>query len=1586
MKLSRFWNRPVPQSARRQRRALSRICSPLIQCLERREVLTTIRVAPGAALQMVINQAQPNDVIALAEGTYTDVIITINKPLEIRGAGAGPTILKGASNQQAPIFQVTNTNSVVISDLTVTEGKGGGLVFTNASGTIEGCKITGNIREGFGAGIFATAQYATSTINVLNSEFTNNSHYTGNGHANGFGGAIYANGQYGTLNINIAWSTFSSNYSWNNGAIYLKQTQSTLHGNTIRDNSADFGTAVIIDGGSSAIENNLFTNNSNVLSVNYSASISIGNNTTATVRNNTLASNGAIYQTAIGLLADPGSQVTAVNNIITGHRRAGIVGVSTTTATFNLLHNNVAAVEGFVAGTGTITAAPMLDANFAPLPGSPAIDAGAIETRDLDGRSADLGHTGGKGTASRDGYSVQTVIAGTNTEYRLLKNGVHYQSLIKKGNGVLLGRGRPDANDINGFGTTEYYVSYFNDVTAVRGAFDDFVATAAGIMTKATASILHPVSRAAIGSWSMLGSFAYDTAQQAIDSNREVQIGLSTSIVSIGRDLTVNFDASNALDQTTPRVTGDMGRTGDMRNLQVNFAEFPPQSWIPTVSPNSHYPIEETRQLTLTLEGETNLVNTAAYGQQPIEVANKPTLQTTITDRSGARSLSYGAQYTVTAPSAAPYADNVGVVALIHQAATSAISFVFEVKTRSTTPVAPIFGWASTQNQAGGLNADDEASSIATAPNGNVVIGGSHFYTGDSGNFPDNADAYLEIKNQHSGRQFRADFAGNQDDRIRAVATTGAMTVFVLKSNSTNLDLDPSPDREYRVPARGSYGSYVIALDNLYNFKWAVQVDNSNGIWDSVSDVLITGDSVAITGSIGGPIDLEPTRQYADNHDLVSPKTTDESIFTGVLYLADGQVRWAKAYGGAGRYENGTALAASDGKLYVGSVHGPAADLTGDGVADTVNHGMAITQFDLATGAAGFTTSVGGSGWQAPHAIAVNGNSISIVGQFQSVIDFDSDPVREDIRQSVINSFDAFYWMIDKTTGQHQRVLQYGSYEQDSARDIAIDTNGVATLVGEIGGPVDLLPKGELTGDRDILNQTTGDSSGFIAKVRASDGALLDSTLMGGTGPDRLNSVARGPNGTDYVAGYFSNTATFFDGKRTISLTSRQGKDALVAKFTPQAAFDIRLNDVVATGTSLNVRYEILGGTSNPFNIDVVRSLDGRRSADDVLLRSVTISSAADLTPGPHEKVFNIGTATGQIPLPGFGVTDVTGEYKILFVADPLNQLSEADADPLNSSNTVALSGVYHPATGPIFVHGTLGNDTITPTTNGAVTINGVTYSYPEASVTSFQIRAQGGNDIVRALGSVTRPTRLIGGAGEDVLTGAGGNDSLNGGAGSDTLDGAASNDMLTGGTEDDVFALDADRQLGVDTLDGGSGYDWADYSATTTQPIALNLGLTASQTVNTFHRAVLVSVDNIRGGTLNDVLTGNAYDNILIGGLGNDSLNGGAGRDLLIGGAGIDTLVGGLGDDMLIGGTARWEAQRLALQVILNEWQASVDYATRVQKLRSTTFPLAFVAGGSVTDDAAPDVLNGAEDLDLFWARVGEVNDRVQDETLWAL
>jgi autotransporter-associated beta strand protein len=151
------------------------------------------------------------------------------------------------------------------------------------------------------------------------------------------------------------------------------------------------------------------------------------------------------------------------------------------------------------------------------------------------------------------------------------------------------------------------------------------------------------------------------------------------------------------------------------------------------------------------------------------------------------------------------------------------------------------------------------------------------------------------------------------------------------------------------------------------------------------------------------------------------------------------------------------------------------------------------------------------------------------------------------------------------------------------------------------------------------------------------------------------------------------------------------------------------------------------------------------------------------------------------------------------------------------------------------------------------------------------------GND---ALGGKAGNDIIVGQDGTDVIGGDDGNDKINGGDGNDTIFGGAGNDELGGGTGNDIIVgNDGDDTIwgedGNDHVNGGAGDD-------------IIIGGAGS--------------DELGGGAGNDVIVGDDGDDVLFGEDGNDNLNGGAGNDVLVGGAGDDQLGGGAGDDIVVG------------------------------------------------------------------------------------
>ena len=136
-------------------------------------------------------------------------------------------------------------------------------------------------------------------------------------------------------------------------------------------------------------------------------------------------------------------------------------------------------------------------------------------------------------------------------------------------------------------------------------------------------------------------------------------------------------------------------------------------------------------------------------------------------------------------------------------------------------------------------------------------------------------------------------------------------------------------------------------------------------------------------------------------------------------------------------------------------------------------------------------------------------------------------------------------------------------------------------------------------------------------------------------------------------------------------------------------------------------------------------------------------------------------------------------------------------------------------------------------------------------------------------------------------------------------------------------------------------------------------------------------------GGAGNDTLIGGDGNDVLVGGAGADTLMGGFGNDVLIGGAGIDKVYGGLNGaatntsdgNILIGDATAYDSSEAALWTVSQEWNAPLDYATRITELRSGASNSLDVAlsSSTIANDKAVDQLFAAAGSDWFWNLSGQ-------------
>ncbi len=161
-----------------------------------------------------------------------------------------------------------------------------------------------------------------------------------------------------------------------------------------------------------------------------------------------------------------------------------------------------------------------------------------------------------------------------------------------------------------------------------------------------------------------------------------------------------------------------------------------------------------------------------------------------------------------------------------------------------------------------------------------------------------------------------------------------------------------------------------------------------------------------------------------------------------------------------------------------------------------------------------------------------------------------------------------------------------------------------------------------------------------------------------------------------------------------------------------------------------------------------------------------------------------------------------------------------------------------------------------------------------------------------------------------DAVIGGDGDDDLTGNARDNTLSGGPGDDRAAGGAGNETYAFDADEPWGKEIIVEDPldlvGHDILDFSATTDFPVIVDLNITgvspgADQVIGNLTLVIEAGgFEEVIGGSMDDEITGNGLDNILRGGPGHDLLEGFGGNDFMDGGPGNDRLDGGPGFDSL--------------------------------------------------------------------------------------
>ena len=528
-----------------------------------------------------------------------------------------------------------------------------------------------------------------------------------------------------------------------------------------------------------------------------------------------------------------------------------------------------------------------------------------------------------------------------------------------------------------------------------------------------------------------------------------------------------------------------------------------------------------------------------------------------------------------------------------------------------------------------------------------------------------------------------------------------------------------------------------------------------------------------------------------------------------------------------------------------------------------------------------------------------------------------------------------------------------------------------ATLNGLIDGGAgsDTLDYSSYAAGRSITLTGLGGLTGFNGSETGVSGGFFNmDTLVGGSANDTLNGL--NSDSTWVLAQAGSN---YTNGSHTLTFTALE---TLIGGSG---------NDTFTLSDSMIFNGTINGGNGS-------NTLDYSSYAAG---RSITLTGLGNLTGFTGSETSLSGGFQNIVNLIGSALADTLTGLNAIASWDIDGSDTYTSTRILNFSAVETLVGgssvdtFIITGTQTIDLLGGLGNDIVSLASGAALTGDidgqGGTDQLSYQAWNSPVVVNLGSSTATGISGTFSSIESVLGGSGNDSLTGSGGDDILNGGPGNDTLTGSGGNDALSGGLGNDTFYFS--NNWGMDTLDERSaeGSDTLNFSNVTAALLFLiNNGITVTGGSNSLTQSGGLNVENLVGGSADDRFTFSE------GAFLNGSLDGLAGYDILdytactgslrfvltalgsvdgftgtantmaVGFANIQQILGGSGSDHLVGLNAS------------SEWRITGHTGQYISGGRTLDFTMenvysggdfnAFMISGIVVGNVI-----GTEDNDLF-------------------
>lgn len=373
----------------------------------------------------------------------------------------------------------------------------------------------------------------------------------------------------------------------------------------------------------------------------------------------------------------------------------------------------------------------------------------------------------------------------------------------------------------------------------------------------------------------------------------------------------------------------------------------------------------------------------------------------------------------------------------------------------------------------------------------------------------------------------------------RAVATDAAGNQYLTGSFEDTLVLGSTRLITSRARGRSLFVAKRSAVTRAW--LWVVQTRESGNAHGTGVAVDAAGNAL-VTGAFSGPI------SFGTSTASILLTSGSSIAFVAKFEASTGACTWAVQAGGVNGSGVGTGVAVDAGgnALVTGSFVGASSFstsplptvLTAAGTADVF-----VARFEASTGACTWAVRAGGSYYEYPTGIAVDGGGNAVVaGYFEVTATFGSGPAATVLTSAGNN--DGFLAKFGAAAGACAWAVRVGGSSNDYAAAVAVDAGGNALVTGSFNGTATFTTRPAPT-----TLVSAGTAEAFVAKFEASTGgcawAVPTSSGGGGSG----NGVAVDANGNALVVGAFCGRAGFSTSPTLTYLQATGSCNVFVARF-----------------------------------------------------------------------------------------------------------------------------------------------------------------------------------------------------------------------------------------------------------------------------------------------------------------------------------------------------------------------------------------------------------------------------------------------------